>query len=319
MARAFDVAVMHDFFVDRLVHIPDLKKTVGDIQAKAAQGGGGVRGVTQSEVRGGNAVNLAHALARLGMKVLLLTHSDPEHEGLLRGAFEGLDAELRVKKASPGLTVALEEGVNVMLADPRGAGSFGPSLLDEGDWAALGRARVVCSVNWAANAKGTALLFALRRRLGRKKLVFFDPADFRSRTDEFASLLGRVGRGRTVDWLSMNEHEALAALPGAGGRDDLGQACQTLAGRLGVSFDLHGEQRTYTSDGLGVISAKVSALRPLRRTGAGDIWNAGSIYCRLSDVRPAERLSFANAAAGLYLRSRVPLGPTASQVWSSRR
>ncbi|HEY6283625.1 MAG TPA: hypothetical protein VIW22_06850, partial [Nitrososphaerales archaeon] len=117
MAHSFDVAVMHDFFVDRLVHTKSFAGMIGTLSEKAAAGGGGLHGVPQEEVRGGNAVNLAHALARLGLRTLLITHSDRTHEPLLRETFEGLRAEVRVKPAPAGLTVAFEEKVNVMMGD----------------------------------------------------------------------------------------------------------------------------------------------------------------------------------------------------------
>ena len=161
---------MHDFFVDRLVHIRSLPKMTGLMSKKAATGGGGLHGVTQEEVRGGNAVNLAHALARLGLKTLLITHSDTIHEPLLRRTFEGLKAEIRVKPMPAGLTVAFEEKVNVMLGDSRGASDFGPSNLDDSDWRALENSRVVCSVNWAANLRGTELLVVFLTVLDDRQL-----------------------------------------------------------------------------------------------------------------------------------------------------
>ena len=80
-----------------------------------------MHGIRQSEIRGGNAVNLAHALGRLGLRTLLVTHTEAAHEGLLRKSFEGLDVELRLKPLKAGMTVAFEERVNVMLGDGGGA------------------------------------------------------------------------------------------------------------------------------------------------------------------------------------------------------
>jgi hypothetical protein len=52
---------MHDFFADRLVHTKSFAGTIGMLSQKTAAGGGGLNGIRQEEVRGGNAVNLAHA------------------------------------------------------------------------------------------------------------------------------------------------------------------------------------------------------------------------------------------------------------------
>jgi sugar/nucleoside kinase (ribokinase family) len=315
MPRKFDVAVMHDYFVDRLVHVPSLSGATRMISRKAAAGGGGLHGVVQEEVRGGNAVNLAHALARLGLRTLLITHSERAHEHLLRSSFEGLDAEVRVKPTAAGLTVAMEEKVNVMLGDGRGAADFGPSMLDSGDWDALGRSRVVCSVNWAANRRGTELLVALRRRLGREKTIFVDPADFRDRVPLFAKFLQVTRKDRLADWVSMNEQEAAAAGVALGiGASDPGRLCQELAFRLRVVFDLHGVKASYTSEGTRVAKAAVRSVKPRRLTGAGDVWDAGAIYGRLKGMDEEERLGFANNAAGVYLEREELMPPTAREV-----
>lgn len=315
MARKFDVAVMHDFFVDRLVHMKSLDRVMGLIAEKAGSGGGGLHGMIQEEARGGNAVNLAHALARLGLRTLLITHSDRTHEPLLRHTFEGLGAEVRIKPLPAGLTVAFEERVNVMLGDSRGASDFGPSRLDEADWTALENSRLVCSVNWAANRWGTELLVELRERLGKEKTIFFDPADFSDRTPEFAGLLGMIAKRHLVDWVSMNEQEGIAAARSVGvfsGR--LGDVCRNLARRLGVVFDLHAVRSSYSSEGTRVSASAVRRIQSRRLTGAGDVWDAGAIYGRLKGMDEVPRLKFANSAAKLYLRSEELEPPTLEQV-----
>jgi len=315
MPRKFDVAVMHDFFVDRLVHVKSLRAAMEVISDKAMAGGGGVHGVAQEEVCGGNAVNLARALARLGLRTLLITHSDPVHEPLLEQAFEGLPVELRVKPIPPGLTVAFEEKVNVMLGDVGGVDDFGPSALDASDWDALARSRVVCSVNWAANSHGTELLLALRRRLGEDKPIFLDPADFRDRYVPFGHLLRQFESRHVVDWISMNEHEAVAAVRSMGlEAEGLPELCRITAGRLGVVFDLHGDSASYTSEGTRVASARVRRVMPRRITGAGDVWDAGAIYGRLKGMDEGDRLDFANRAARLNLRNKEPVPPTLDDV-----
>jgi len=315
MARKFDAAVMHDFFVDRLVHVKSLRGSLEAITAKAREGGGGVHGVMQEEVCGGNAVNLARALGRLGLRTLLITHSDGAHQQLLARAFDGLPVEVRVKAMPPGLTVAFEEKVNVMLGDARGVDGFGPSALDGKDWDALGRAKVVCSVNWAANGSGTELLLALRRRLGEEKPIFVDPADFRDRYAAFQVLLRQLRSRHVVDWVSMNQHEAAAAAKALGVEaDGLGELCRGVAALLGVVFDLHGTSASYTSEGTRLASSRFRRITPCRVTGAGDVWDAGAIYGRLKGMEEEERLDFANRAARLYLASREAVPPTSGEV-----
>ena len=311
----FDVAVMHDYFIDRLAHVGRLSRFADSVVAKADRGGGGIHGIPQQDVRGGNAVNLAHALARLGLRTLLITHSDPAHMRLLTDTFEGLGAEVRVKQRPPGLTVALEGEVNVMIGHGGGAEDFGPELLDERDWRALRGAKLVCSVNWAANLSGSRLLAALRRRLGREKLIFFDPADFRDRRGEFSRLLAAIRRQGLVDWMSLNEQEAFEAA-GMLGMDSvgLGETCAGLARRLHVGLDVHTARLSFSSEGGKATKVPARRVRARRLTGAGDAWNAGSIYGRLKGFDDSKRLRFANAAAGLYLTAEEPEPPGLGDV-----
>ena len=315
MPRKFDVAVMHDFYIDRLLYAGAMERFTESLTTKAEEGGGGIHGARQEDVRGGNAVNLACALARLGLRTLLITHSDRAHEGVLRQAFEGLDAELRVKPRPTALTVALEGDVNVMLGDGKGAADFGPDLLDRSDWRALEDSLVVCSVNWAVNRRGTELLLALRDRLGPSKPIFFDPADFRDRGKDFGDLLEVLTAKHPVDWIGMNEYEAVATASALGiARGGLGEMCRALAKRLRVVFDLHADRASYSSEGTRVSAAKVSSVRALRLTGAGDVWDAAAIYGRLRKMDEPERLKFANEAARLFLKNRVAEPPTLAQV-----
>jgi ribokinase len=315
LAKKFDVAVMHDYFVDRLVHVESIPQMMGSIVEKASSGGGGIHASVQEEVRGGNAVNLAHALARLGLKTLLITHSEKTHEALLRQAFHGLRAEVRIKPFPAGLTVAYEEKVNVMIGDGRGASDFGPSRLETYDWDALRSARLVCSVNWAANRKGTELIKVLRRRLGPDHPLFIDPADFRDNLHGFRVLLAMIEERRMVDWVSMNQFEALAAAKLLEiESDEPSEVCKEVARRLGVVFDMHGAESSYSSEGTRVSEAKVRKIKPRISTGAGDVWDAGAIYGRLKGMEESERLAFANRVARLYLGSKELVPPTLEQA-----
>ncbi len=312
------MAVMHDFFVDRLVHTKNLSALFKQAESKAATGGGGIHDIRQSEIRGGNAVNLAHALARLGLRTLLLTHTDSAHRALLLEPFEGLDAEVRTKPKPPGLTVAFEERENVMLGDGGGAADFGPELLGPEDWSSLRSSKVVCSVNWSANRKGTQLLSALRKGLGQDKLIFFDPADVRDRIEGFTELLRLTRKRHLVDWMSMNEQEAWAAAKvlGAGGLN-LEQACLEIGRKLGVKLDIHTANRSLTLAGDKVVAVRGRRVRANRVTGAGDVWDAASIYGRLKKKSDTERLKFANEAASLYIEASEPVPPTLEQVQSA--
>ena len=315
MRKRYDVGVMHDFFVDRLVHSGGVSKLFGVAAAKERNGGGSVHGVQQEDVRGGNAVNLAHALARLGARVLLITHSDEEHAKILTETFRGLPAEVRIKPLPPGLTVALEAGVNVMLSDSGGAGKFPPSQLDGRDWQALGQSKVVCSVNWAANRHGTQLLLALRRRVGGRSQLFLNTADVRDRFGEYRRLVALMREKRVVDWMSMNEYEAASCMRALGRHDaNSRSACLQIAKELGVKVDVHTEDEVYTSSGTGVVMRKTRHVIPRRLTGAGDVWDAASIMGFLGGMTDGARLEFANTAARLYVGGDRVLPPSLRDV-----
>lgn len=320
MTTRFDVAVMHDFFVDRLVRAKRISSFAASLDRKARQGGGGIHGVAQQDIKGGNAVNLAHALAKLGLRTLLITHSDTAHERILLQPFEALNAEVRVKRKPPGLTVAIEGEVNVMLGHLGGAGDFGQSLLTEVDWEALRGARVVCSVNWAANKRGTQLLLGLREKLGSRAVLFFDPADFRDRAEQFAVLLAKARRARLADWISLNEHEAVeAARLMSLEVEGPGEACAILSRELGSCIDVHSASRCFTSGCDGsrpsrLVSIANRRAEPRRMTGAGDVWNAASIYGRLRGFGDSKRLVFASTAARLYVEAIDPAPPSLSEV-----
>lgn len=315
MTTKYDVAVMHDFFVDRLVHVGSIDRITKMVRAKADAGGGGIHDISQDEVRGGNAVNMAHALARLGLKTLLITHADAGSQRLLETTFQGLDAELRVKPLKAGLTVALEGADNVMMSDGGGASEFGPEELGADDWKALKGAKVVCCVNWAANSRGSALLETVRRRLGKGQTLFFDPADFRDRVPEFRKLMSLISRKHLVDWVSMNEEEGKAAAQALGLEPrTLGEVCMLVARELGVVFDLHARRTSFRSEGNRVVAVPGPKAKSKRLTGAGDVWDAGVIYARLQRWDDRRALGFANAAAILYLENEAPVPPGLGEV-----
>ena len=316
----FEVAVLHDYYVDRLVLIQEFGKLSDAISRKAEEGGGGIHGIRQLEIRGGNAANLAYALGRLGTRTFLLTHSDPPHEPLLRAGFKGLDVVLSVKNRKAGLTVALEgmtDGAktNVMLGHNGGAGEFPPTMIDSDDWAALTGSKIICSVNWAANRFGTELLVALRRRLGRKHQIFLDPADIRDRLGAYRKLLRAIMERNLVNWLSLNEAEARATGSLLAIRErDLGDLSRSIARKLNLRVDVHTKDGSYTSTGSEVVRCRIGWVTPKRLTGAGDVWDAASIHFFLNGKSDADRLALANAAAKYYVSAEEPEAPTLGEV-----
>ena len=63
------LSVLPDFFIDRIIQISDMDNLTEIIENKIRVGGGSVRGLNSVDIKGGNAVNVAYCLARLGAKV----------------------------------------------------------------------------------------------------------------------------------------------------------------------------------------------------------------------------------------------------------
>ena len=62
--------VMPDFFLDRLINLEwDAAEFSGIISEVAKRKGGSVDGIPQTDMRGGNAINVASALSHLGVEV----------------------------------------------------------------------------------------------------------------------------------------------------------------------------------------------------------------------------------------------------------
>lgn len=318
MARC-DVVVLHDFFVDRILLSDQLVDLLRSVELKGVQGGGGLHGVPQLETRGGNAVNLASALGRLGTSTYLITHTDQLHRKLLTDGFRGLSVRLSVKRLEPGLTVAFEGEmelgrVNVMLGHLGGAGDFPPSLLNGRDWDALRQSRVICVVNWAANKHGTEMVSEIRRRVG-KGAVFLDPADVRDRVESYGEFLAAVRKQSLIDWLSTNEFEAKVTAKLLGLRTErLDVLCRQVASELGIRFDLHTEKASFTSEGDEVFSHRIRRVTPRVLTGAGDVWDAASVHFFLAGANAERRIELADRAAKLYLLSEGRSSPTEREV-----
>ena len=84
---AGSIVVMPDFFVDRIIRLESKEKLFDALAEKAKCGGGSVRGVPTTDVKGGNAVNVAYCLAKLGVKVALFTVADETGATMIRQAF----------------------------------------------------------------------------------------------------------------------------------------------------------------------------------------------------------------------------------------
>ena len=326
------IVVMPDFFVDRLVRLESKDRFIQLLSEKAERGGGSVRGIPTVDVKGGNAVNVAYALAKLGAKVTLFTVADEMGEAIIRKAFArfGERVDLRISRGRHGLTTSFEfprdsndkTRVNVMVSDIQDNADFGPiRISSEQDRQALQAAEGVIVVNWASNMKGTELAeFAFKSSPSAFHMI--DPADIESRKDEFRDSLTKLAG--VTDCLSINENECALLAQSMGIRDLLGanfgaqevkDAAKRLAEKIGMSVDLHTGIGAAWSNGQEAAFSHSVRVDPKTITGAGDVWDAADMLGYLTGLEPMERLLFANCCASLFVRDQDGEPPEINRVF----
>jgi sugar/nucleoside kinase (ribokinase family) len=330
-----DVVVMPDFFLDRLVNLDYSVQTFSENLAKIAKRkGGSIDGIGQTELRGGNAVNTASALAALDLKVTPIVCTDRLGLRLIKYYLKSPNTNLShikvLKRVSITTAIELktENGrANVMLRDLGSLADFGPQNLDENDFEAMEKANCVCVFNWAGTRRfGTQLVktvFQHVKTKGRGK-TYFDTADPTPNMTKIPELV-KVLQGKDFDILSVNENEAVcfaSQLSSEIGKlakklrfDELAmESAKLLASHLSSRIDLHttGFSATFTREGEAVVAA--FKIPVLRATGAGDAWNAGNILGDALGLSEGGRLTLANAAAAYYVSSSDGMHPTRKQL-----
>ena len=310
------IVVMHDFFVDRIIRLESKENLSGALSEKAKAGGGSIRGIPTTDVKGGNAVNIAYSLAKLGAKVSLFTVADEMGSIMIRQTFAqfGDKVTLRIANGRTGLTTCFEfphedTRVNVMVSDVGDNESFGSERINsEADRTILKNADGVMVVNWATNINGTELAeFSFKN--SPSAFHFLDPADIETRKHDFRDSLAKLS-GAT-DCLSINENECNSLADALGFGQVLGcvysveevkQAAKRISESVGISTDLHTKVGAAWSNGKESAFAHAIKVDAKRLTGAGDTWDAADIIGYLAGLHPQERLLFANCCASLYIR-----------------
>lgn len=325
------IVVMHDFFLDRIIKLKSKEEFISTLTEKTRFGGGSIRGVPTVDIKGGNAVNIAYCLAKLGVKVTLFTISDNIGSSILKNTFSkfGDNADLHITSGKHGLTTAFEfmneKGFksNVMVSDIGDNVNFGPDRISsEDDLEILNNADAVVVVNWASNSRGTQLIEHVFKN-SPKALHFIDPADIETRRQEFLDLL--TSRGNVIDILSVNENECNSLSNAAGfgtlipsnnyDSGDVKNAAARLAENIGVTVDLHTRIGAAWSNGKETIFANAIKIHTRTLTGAGDSWDAADIVGYLAGLDTMERLVFSNAYASLYMGSPYAEPVTVKEVF----
>jgi sugar/nucleoside kinase (ribokinase family) len=334
--KELDVVVMPDFFLDRLISLNCDEKVFSEMLGKAVKRkGGSIDKIKQVELRGGNAVNTASALATLNVNVTPIICTSRLGSKLIRFYFKSRKADLSHVKIfdNESITTAIEfetkEGkVNVMLRDVGSLVDFGPQHLNHDDFQAIENADYVCVFNWAGTRHfGTELAETVFRRAkdrGRGK-TYYDTADPAANIEKMPKLIKKGLQSKYVDILSVNENEAICyasqlsdrikKVEKALGPNDLAkESARILASHLSTRVDLHTTRfsATFTKNGETTVSAlKVPVLRI---TGAGDAWNAGNILGDAYGLSDEHRLALANAVAAYYVSHPQGEHPTRKQL-----
>jgi len=320
-----------DFFIDHFVKYPrTYPDLLEDLDRIMRQKGGNILGTRQYIAKGGNAVNTAIALGRLGVSVTLFTKTDRIGHHLLGLFTEGLPVDLSLvgSEGSASITAALEvfeeKGrlSNVMISDSGSLLTIGPEDISPRVESAIRSSDVVCFFNWAQTRRGTEIAKRVFSVAKEKKgcLTLIDVSDPSYRQEEIPSLIAQLFKSNLVDVLSLNENELsrISKCLGMPSVEDPRSPSEfflrSFSSALGCSVDYHDSDLSMSvSDGesVAVPSFEVSLERV---TGAGDAWNAGDITGYLAGLDREDRLLLANATAGFYISNPRPAPPTLDEV-----
>ncbi len=331
-----DVVVMPDFFLDRLVSLDcDAAGFSSMVNAVVDRKGGSIDGIAQTDIRGGNAINTASALAALGASVTPITCTTKLGLQQINHHLKRYHVDTSHIKlaAEASVTTALEfktgnGKTNVMLRDLGSLADFGASSLNDADYELMERADYVCLFNWVGTRKfGTELAQAVfgRAKAKGKGKTYYDTADPTPKRAQIPELMEKVLKTRQVDILSVNENEAIcyaalldSELNGQRGKlrfEELAmESARVLAEHLQAKIDLHTTSFSATFTKKNEVIVPAFKIHGLRATGAGDAWNAGNIMGDGNELSDECRLALANAVAACYLADPEGAHPTRQKL-----
>jgi len=330
------VVVMPDFFLDSIVNLPwNLNEFTDSVNAVTKRKGGSIDGIHQIDMKGGNAVNTASALANLGVSVTPIICTSEYGKELLKYHFKDSATDLSHTKicSKASITTALElrgvnEKINVMLRDVGSLADFGPLDLDESDYELIDNADYTCLFNWAGTLKhGTVLaekVFGHAKLKGGSK-TYFDTADPNPNAQGIPQFIEKVLRTNKIDIISLNENEAItyAGLLDESLKEKRAQlsfadlameAARIIARRFSARIDLHTTLFSASLRGDSEIVVPTFKIEVYRATGAGDAWNAGNIFGDFNGLSDECRLMLANAVSACYLSGAEGTHPTKDKV-----
>jgi sugar/nucleoside kinase (ribokinase family) len=331
-----NVVVMPDFFLDRLISLNyDVKDFSKILENVARRKGGSIDKIEQMELRGGNAINTASALATLGAKVTPIICTSKFGLQVIKFYLKPLVADfshikiLEKSSITTAMELATKNGkVNIMLRDVGALADFGPHDLNDDDFEAIKNANYVCVFNWAGTRRfGTELaktVFHHAKTMGKGK-TYYDTADPIPNKKNIPKLVKNVLRGKDIDVLSVNENEAICyasqldneilELAKKMKSEELAnESVRILTSQISARVDLHTTSFSATFTKKGKTAVPVFKAPVLRATGSGDAWNAGNVLGDASRLSDGGRLALANAVAAYYISNSNGLHPTRKQL-----
>jgi sugar/nucleoside kinase (ribokinase family) len=335
-SRNLNVVVTPDFFMDRLINLEDdPQQFASAVNAIVQRKGGSIDQISQTDQRGGNAVNVASALTALGTKVTPIVCTSKFGLEQIRFHFNKYNVDLSHVKtfSKASVTTALEFNTqngkaNVMLRDLGSLADFGPSDLTKEDYEVIENADYVCLFNWAGTRKyGTELaetVFQRAKTKGKGK-TYFDTADPTSNNEKISNLMERVLKKNLVDVLSVNENEAVSyasllseEISEKRTKIDFNElalfSAQILAKQLSARIDLHTTKFSVTVTKEKTVFVPTFKIETKRATGAGDAWDAGNLLGDAHGLPDDCRLTLANAVSACYLSDKEGNHPTKQQL-----
>ncbi len=330
------IVVMPDFFLDRIINLQwDVTEFSKKVSGVARRKGGSLDGIAQSDMKGGNAINIASALTSLGAHVVPLICTSAFGLEQIKFHFKNasLDtAHIKIREKA-SITTALEfrhenEKTNVMLRDLGALADFGPKDLNEDDYRLIQDADYACLFNWAGTLNhGTDLaevVFSRAKTRGKCR-TFYDSADPNPNSEKIPLLMERVLKKSNIDILSLNENEAISyacyiqpELKAKVGHLPFAElaieAARVLAKHFPARIDLHTSAFSATVRPDGETVVPTFEVKVWRATGAGDAWNAGNILADHNGLSDECRLMMANAVSACYLSGEDGLHPTKEKL-----
>jgi sugar/nucleoside kinase (ribokinase family) len=326
--------ILPDFFVDHFVKFESFEEFLEDLRLLADQGGGNLLGSEQFITRGGNSVNTASALLRLGLDPVVIVTTDSQGESMLQAlASPKLDLSHVHTDGRLSSTVSIEteyrgRRINLMVSDSGSAGRFGFSNLDDHDLESIRRSGLVALLNLNHNESGAALAADLFEfvRAESKAQTFMDIGDPSGHPEFVRPLIDRALGNGLVDVLGVNENEVhwLIRVLEDGNRwsgmesqpEMWLDAARFVSSELHIRLDLHTPYYAATILDDHVVSVPAFEIQGNIALGAGDAWNAGDIWGLLHSMDPQDRLILANAVASLYVSSKNAEHPSRYEVKS---